>query len=189
MKTPGLPRALLVVGGLALAVAAGIGTADSFGGEAELWGDLYDPDADHGGVEQPTTVLRAPAIRATIDSLHDELRGALEDGDFETVAELYADDAVYLPAMAIPVRGKEAILTRLRAVASDRARREFRDREVRVLSPEWATEHGTVVVRGDEESVNPATELSYSLLYRKTGDGWTITRDVRSAHAAPSDGR
>jgi len=189
MKTPGLPRALLVVGGITLAVAAGIGTAGSFGGEAELWGQLYDPDADDGGAERPVTVLRAPAIRATIDSLHDELRGALEEGDFETVAGLYADDAVYLPAMANPVHGKRAILRNLRDRVSGMAALEFRDREVRVLSPEWATEHGTVVVRGTEGSVGPATGLSYSLLYRKTGDGWTITRDVRSAHAAPSDGQ
>lgn len=69
MRTPGLPRALLVVGGLALAVLAGIGTAGSFGGGGSLWGDYYESDSDPAGVDRNPTVLRAPAIRATIDSL------------------------------------------------------------------------------------------------------------------------
>lgn len=185
MKKPGLPRALLVVGGLALAVAAGIGTAGSFGGEAELWGDLYDPDADHGGAEQGETVLRAPAIRTTIDSLQDELREALEERDVETAAELYTDGAVYFPVMANPVRGRRAILSSLKDGASEVAALEFRDREVRVLSPEWATAHGTLVMRWNADDASEMSDVSYSLLYRRTDDGWMITRDVRSATTAP----
>lgn len=185
MKTPGLPRALLVVGGLALAVAAGIGTAGSFGGGGNLWGDQYDTGKDSSEAGSGPAVLRAPAIRATIDSLHDELRTALEENDFGTVAEVYAEDAVYFPAMAPPVRGREAIRSKLEAVASSVEVLQYRGRDVQVLSPEWATEHGTVVVRTEAGGDGGGTELSYSLLYRKTDTGWKITRDVGSANRPP----
>lgn len=182
MKTPGLPRALLVVGGLALAVVAGIGTAGSFGGGGNLWGDQYDPGNASGNEKSRPTVLRAPAIRDTLDSLHRELRTALEENEVGTVAGLYAEDAVYFPAMAAPVRGREAIRSKLESVAPNVEALEYRDREIQVLSPVWATEHGTVLVRTEARGEGNGTELSYSLLYRKTDTGWKITRDVGSAN-------
>lgn len=184
MKTPGLPRALLVAGGLALAVVAGIGTAGSFGSGGTLWGDQYDAGNASGSDGSGPTVLRAPAIRATIDSLHRELRTGLEENEVGTVAELYAENAVYFPAMGAPVRGREAIRSRLESVASTVEALEYRDREIQVLSPEWATEHGTVVIRAEGPSAGSATKMSYALLFQKTDAGWKIKRDIGSSNGS-----
>lgn len=186
MKTPGLPRALLVVGGLALAIVAGIGTAGSFGGNGNLWGDQYDPDAGSAEARATETTLRGPAIRATLDSMSAAFMEALENGDHETLAGFYADGAIYFPAMGSPVRGRDALRAHFREDLPDLSSVDVRERQVMVLSPEWATEHATVVLREDAEGGSPSTELSYSLLYHRTDAGWRIIRDIASANAPPS---
>lgn len=185
MKTPGLPRALLVAGGLVVAVLAGIGTAGSFGSGGTLWGDQYDPDASDA-TAQEETVLRAPAIRATIDSINGALTEALVNGDYESVLNFYAEDAVYIPAMAPPVRGKQALRDHLNNVTPDISDVTIKSREVTVLSPEWATEHGTGVFRLEQEGPGSETELSYARLFHKTESGWKIERDVGSTTQPPS---
>lgn len=185
MKTPGLPRALLVAGGLVVAVLAGIGTAGSFGSGGTLWGDQYDPDSSDA-TAQEGTVLRAPAIRATIDSINGALTEALVNGDYESVLDLYTEGAVYFPAMAPPVRGKQALQAHLNTVTPEITDVVFKSREVTVLSPEWATEHGTAVFSLEEEGADSRTELSYALLFHKTESGWKIKRDVGSATQPPS---
>lgn len=188
MKTPGLPRALLVVGGLALAVAAGIGTAGSFGSDGDLWGDYYDSDRASGNSEPESTVLRVPAIRSTIDSMSSVLREALVNGEPGTMAGLYAEDAVHIPAQAPPVRGREEIRAHLEREASRVDELRLESRDVQVLSPEWATEHGTVVIRTESQSPASATEMSYALLFQKTDAGWKIKRDIGSSNGSRGEG-
>lgn len=101
MKTPGLPRALLAAGGLVVAVLAGIGTAGSFESGGTLWGDQNDPNPSDT-TAQEETVLRAPAIRATIDSINGAFTEALVSADYESVLNFYAEDAVYFPAKGPP---------------------------------------------------------------------------------------
>lgn len=185
MKTPGLPRALLVAGGLLVAVLAGVGTAGSFGSGGTLWGDQYDPDSPDTATQEET-VLRAPAIRAGIDSINSALTEALVSADYESVLDFYAEDAVYFPAMGPPVRGKQALSDHLEDVTPDMSDVTIKSREVTVLSPEWATEHGTAVFRLEEEGAGSTTELSYALLFHKTESGWKIKRDVGSATRPPS---
>lgn len=195
MKIEGVPRALLAVVAVGIAVLAGIGTAGSFGDGGSLWGEHYDGGSASGGPAgasaQEPTVLRAPAIRATIDTMSSAFREALVDGDHGTLVELYAEDAVHLPAMAPPVRGREALRAHLEDEVPEVAGLTFERREVRVLSPEWATEHGTVLIRtgAGDEGPAPETELSYALLFQKTSDGWKIRRDVESPNGPPAGER
>lgn len=191
MKIEGLPRALLAVVAVGIAVLAGIGTAGSFGDGGSLWGEHYDGGSASGTSDQDPTVLRAPAIRATIDTMSSAFREALVDGDHEALVELYAEDAVHLPAMAPPVRGREALRAHLEDEVPEVAGLTFERREVHVLSPEWATEHGTVVIRTEAADDGPAPdmELSYALLFQKTGDGWKITRNVESPNRPPAGER
>lgn len=181
MKPPGLPRALLVAGGLVLVVVAGIGTAGSFGDGGGLWGDAHDAGAVSGGADRGEN-----ALRATIDSMRSVLREALVNGEPGTAAELYAEDAVYFPAMAPPVRGREAVRAHLEGEVPNVTEVTVRNRDVRVLSPGWATEEATVVLHTGSESTASTVELSRVLLFRKTDDGWKISRDVGSVNVPPS---
>lgn len=189
MKPPGVPRALLVAGGLVLVVVAGIGTAGSFGDGGELWGDGYDAGAVSGDADRGANVLRAPAIRATIDSMRSVLREALVDGEPGTAAQLYAEDAVYVPAMAPPVRGRGAVRAHLEDEVPNVTEVTVRNRDVRVLSPGWATEEATVVIHTGSESIASTVELRRVLLFRKTDDGWKISRDVGSLNDPPGTGQ
>lgn len=185
MSTPGLPRALLVAGGVLVAVLAGIGTAGSFGSGGTLWGDQYDPDASDESAKEET-VIRAPAIRGTIDSINDVLTEALVSADYESVLDFFAEDAVYFPAMGPPVRGKQALRDHLNDVTPEITDVTFKFREVTVLSPEWATEHGTAVFDFEQEGPGSATEFSYAVLFHETESGWKIKRDIGSATQPPS---
>ena len=65
MEAGGIPRAMLAVAAVAIAILAGIGTAGSFGDGGSLWGDRYDPDSGaETSADGSVSVLRAPAIHA-----------------------------------------------------------------------------------------------------------------------------
>lgn len=190
MKIRGMPRALLAVVAVAVAILAGIGTAGSFTDDGSLWGGQEEQEAGAAETRDEMT-LRGPAIRASLDSLQAAYMNALENGDHETLAGFYAEDAVYFPAMAPPVRGRDALRTHLEEELPDVASAELKNEEVLVLSPEWVATHGTVVLRlqGGEDAAASETELSYALLLHKTDAGWKIERDVGSANAPPGGGQ
>jgi len=191
MKIRGLPRALLAVAAVAVAILAGIGTAGSFTDGGSLWGDEYDPDSEAAEARAQETTLRGPAIRAALDSMQAVYMEALENGDVETVVGFYARDAVYFPAMGEPVRGREALRAHLENELPEIASAEVKSEETLVLSPEWATSHGTVVFRTEASGEAPASEieLGFSLLFHRTDAGWKIERDVGSANAPPREAR
>lgn len=108
------------------------------------------------------------------------------NGDYESVLDFYAEDAVYLPAMGPPVRGKQALRDHLNNVTPEVSDVTIKSREVTVLSPEWATEHGTAIFDFGQEGPGSETELSYARLFHKTASGWKIKRDVGSATQPPS---
>ena len=60
--------------------------------------------------------------------------------------------------------------------------------EVVALSREWAYEFGTSITTYTPEGAGTAQQLrdTYLVLFRNTGDGWKVYREVASAAPPPS---
>lgn len=181
MRDRGLPRALLVVAAVGVAVVAGIGTAGSFGGGGTLWGDRSGEEAGAEEADRDRAVLRAPVIRAAIDSLTAAYQEAVNAGDLEAAAGVYARDAVSSLPGAPAAEGRGAIRRSLERSFPDGASLEITSTEIDVLSPEWAAAWGAAAVDRDGAGGDPATETTFVALFEKTGDGWRVAREAVSA--------
>lgn len=182
-KIQEVPRALLAVAALGIAVLAGIGTADSLGADGSLWG-RPSPGSDASGASSgEPTVLRAPAIRGAVGSLTASFEQAVDAGDLETAAGVYAGDAVSSPPGGPPAEGRSAIHSSLETTFPAGSNLEITSREVKVLSPEWASVFGTAVLDREGASATGApSEVTFLALLRKTDDGWAVVREAVSAN-------
>lgn len=192
METRGIPRALLAVGAVALAVLAGIGTAGSFGDSGSLWGDHYDPaGSETDAASRDEAVLRAPAIRAAVDSVIAMYGRALTRGDLDRAAISYASDAVSSWPGERAAEGRRSIRSSLERSFSGDVSLELSSVEIQVLGPEWASaygraglaqspaEEGRAVDDGADARAQPVT---FFALLRKTGDGWKVVREAVSSN-------
>lgn len=130
---------------------------------------------DQAHSAEGAALSQAPMIRATLDTMDTALQTALNSGEFERASTLYSEEAAYYPPTGAPAEGREAIRAVLEQRTPMDADVSIKSREVRVLSPEWASEYGTMVVGSGEGGV------PYASLYRKTDAGWKIYRRTLAA--------
>jgi uncharacterized protein (TIGR02246 family) len=126
----------------------------------------------------------AEDVRRTIQRRLDAFGAALVKGDAAAAAEVFAPDALYLPAGAANLIGRPAIerhyAARFEAVEIIEAR--LVSDEV-VVAGEWAFERGTNEVVSRKRSAAPAPRQrsrgKYLTLWRRTGAGeWQILWDM-----------
>lgn len=187
MEFRSIPRAMLAVAAVGVAILAGIGTAGSFGGVGSLWGDQYDPDSStEETVDRGEIVLRAPAIRATVDSVVGVYEEAVNAGEHDAVASLYASDAVSSRPGAPATEGRASIRRALERAFPADATLEITSADVRVLSPEWASVYGSAAITGTgmagADRDGGERPVTFFALLRKGGDGWKVAREAVSSN-------
>lgn len=129
------------------------------------------------------------AVRATIDSMRSTWERGVAASDFKSMGALLTKDAVMVQAggpawdsLSASARG---------APFPPGTTIDITPIEVRVLSPEWAYEFGTSVVSYTPQGAGGARKLNdtYLVLFRNTGDGWKLYREVASSNAPPKAGQ
>jgi ketosteroid isomerase-like protein len=125
-------------------------------------------------------------IRADIDTLRARYEAAVGSGAPESMPPLLADGAIMVApgapdwnAMAAAAKG---------APFAPGATIAIKPIEVVALSREWAYEFGTSITTYTPEGTGTAQRLrdTYLVLFRNTGDGWKVYREVASAAPPPS---
>ena len=136
---------------------------------------------------QPLAAVDTARVRATIDSLRDLYERGVATGDFERLATVLAEGAVM-----VGPGGPQ--WDSLRAASPypwpPGATIDITPIEVRVLSGEWAYEFGTSVTKYTPEGRTEMRTLrdTYLVLFRNTGDGWKVYREVASPDLPPGHG-
>lgn len=134
-----------------------------------------------------TAALDTAAVRAAIDTLRQDYLEAYNGGDAATLATLYTADAVFHPADAPPVEGRESIGAYFGRFLAPGPSLEVESHEVIPLSESWASSGGgyrvTVTPEGAEEPMT--VRGSYLLLFRNTAEGWKLFRHTASYDSVP----
>lgn len=129
------------------------------------------------------------AVRATIDSMRSTWERGVAASDFKSMGTLLADGAVMVQAGgpawdSLSAAGRGAPFPPHTTI-------DITPIEVRVLSPEWAYEFGTSAVSYTPEGSKEARKLNdtYLVLFRNTGGGWKVFREVASSNLPPKTGQ
>ncbi len=121
---------------------------------------------------------------AAIRRLLEEIIAADNRGDLETVADLYADDALLLPPGSPPVRGREAIRAHYTAIFNASRLKLAAESLETLVAGDWAIDRGVTAglvipkETGEPRTVNDA----YLMILRRDPDGaWRIWRLIWNA--------
>ena len=124
------------------------------------------------------------AVRAAIDTLRSAYEETVASGNFEKMGAMLAQGAVMVPPGGPQWDSLFA--------ASERpfppgATIDITPIEVRVLSQEWAFEFGNSTVKYKPKGAEEARSLkdTYLVVFRNTGDGWKLYREVASSNLPP----
>lgn len=124
----------------------------------------------------------AADVRAEIEAQAAAWEAAYNAGDAGGVAALYAEDGVVIPPLMDRVSGREAIAAFWQgAMDSGLAAIDLVTEDV-YAGPDTAAEVGTAVIF-DAEGNSPGTS-AYIVVWKKTGEGWLILRDLWNEHPA-----
>jgi uncharacterized protein (TIGR02246 family) len=128
--------------------------------------------------------LAAPAFgqdSAQIQVLNDRFSEAFNRGDSAAVANMYADDAVVLPAGSPLLRGREAIQSYWKKGAEQLEGMRLTTVDVEPLGDRAAREIGTFVLK---TKAQPPQELvgKYVVVWRKEGNDWKLATDIWNAN-------
>lgn len=163
--------ALLVVAGL---LACETRTAEETG----------TTGAEAGSVDPAT-------VESEIDARGDDFERAIEAGDADAVAALYADDAVLLPPNMPRVTGTQGIRSTFAEwleMDPDAAIELTADEVVVAESGELAYEIGTAQVSGSAPDGGTYEDTGkYLVVWRNDGDEWLMVADMWSSDA-PAEG-
>lgn len=187
MEMRGIPRAVLAIAAVGLAILAGIGTAGSFGDDGSLWGDHYEPDSPSAASpERDAAVLRGPAIRTAVESVTTAYARAVNDGEHDAAASLYAADAVTSRPGVPAAEGRATIRRSLERAFPTGTTLQIASADVQVLSPEWASVYGSASVApaGNDgaEATGGKRSVTLFALLRKGDDGWRVVREAVSSN-------
>lgn len=131
--------------------------------------------------EPPDEKIAAPdqADLRAIEALRDAFVNAHNDGDSERLADLFTDDAVFIPADDPTCEGKEEIAGCLQdALEETPSALNFDVKETRVLG-EWAFERIDVTVVVTDPTTREEWEIWARYLWvlkRQPGGKWKIAR-------------
>jgi uncharacterized protein (TIGR02246 family) len=134
-----------------------------------------------------TAALDTATVRGAIDTIRQDYLEAYNGGDAAALAGFYTEDAVFIPADAPPVDGREAIRAHWEDLLAAGPTLEVESHEVIPLSPSWVSSGGsyrvTVTPEGAEEQMT--VRGSYFLLFRNTAEGWKLFRHTASYDSVP----
>ena len=129
--------------------------------------------------------LETATARAAIDSLRSAYEGAVASGKFENMGAMLAEGAVmvrpggpqwdsFFGASALPFPPGSTI--------------HIEPIEIHVASQEWAYEFGNSTVTYTPKGANESKSLkdTYIVIFRNTGDGWKVYREVASSNLPPA---
>jgi ketosteroid isomerase-like protein len=139
--------------------------------------------------DQPQPAQRAAmdtaAARASIDTLRATYERAVASGNFENMGAMLADGAVMVRpggpqwdslfgASALPFPPGSTI--------------DIEPIEVQIASNEWAYEFGNSTVTYTPEGSSDVRSLkdTYIVIFRNTGNGWKVYREVASSNLPPA---
>lgn len=144
---------------------------------------------DQGRTDAQAAVDTARVL-ASFDSMRSAFEASVKAGDFEEQAAIYTADAVYSPPMAPPVRGRDSIRAALERTTPPGATLEINPMDTRILGPDRVYEYGTSVLSFTPRGADSAVEMSttYFALFRRTGSGWKIEREVLGLNQPPPGG-
>lgn len=142
--------------------------------------------AERGGTAGPA--VDTASVEAAVDSLRGAFLAAYNAGNAAGLAPLYAADAVFLPANAPPVEGRDSIRAHFDRLFSAGPSLKVSPHEVKPLGPDWTTAGGTFRVTTTPEGAEEptVTKGSYLILLRQTADGWKLFRHVATYDSVPA---
>ena len=129
-------------------------------------------------------MIVAPAFsqdKGEIQKLNDQFSAAFNKGDAATLAAMYAEDAVVLPAGSPMVRGRDAIQAFWKQGAEQLGGMQLTTVDIQPLGSEAAREIGTFVLMTKGQS--PQTlEGKYVVVWRRIGGAWKLGTDIWNAN-------
>lgn len=143
------------------------------------------------GEQEPTAGtagIDTAAIMATFkDSLPRGFEAAVQAGDFEAQASIYAEDAIFSAPMAPPVRGRDSIRSMLERITPPGATADIESMDTGILGPDRVYDYGTVTFTFTPEGVEQSRQMTstYFALFERTLEGWKITREALSLNHPP----
>jgi uncharacterized protein (TIGR02246 family) len=129
-------------------------------------------------------VLTAPAFAqdsGQIQMLNDRFSQAFNKGDATTVAAMYTDDAVVLPAGSPLVRGRDAIQSFWKKGTEQLEGMRLTTIDVQPLGTDAAREIGTFVLKTKGQSPQEI-EGKYVVVWQKVGNDWKLATDIWNAN-------
>ena len=121
------------------------------------------------------------AVRQVIEAANAKYTDAVRRGDTTTIAERYADDAIYLPAEQAAWRGRDAIRQGFgREIRVNGVKSDSLTTEDVMVSGDLAVETGRYVTRMQPSGRSEITEKGKSItVWRRQADGtWKVVRDI-----------
>ncbi len=116
------------------------------------------------------------ALRAMAAEVEDELMRTIARADWDSVANIYAEDAVIFAPGAPPVVGRQAIASFWQAVA----KRGMRALELQLMDLEGSGDQlnvvGKYVMRGEQDEILDVGK--FLATYKKVGGQWRLYRDI-----------
>jgi ketosteroid isomerase-like protein len=129
-------------------------------------------------------------LKAKVQAMNDKLAKANVAGDMDAVAELYAEDIIYMPNYAPMVKGKEAMMKQEEEMSKSGAKitsKTLTTMEVMDMG-EMVLEVGTYVLSMDIPGMDQpwADKGKYVSLWRKTkGGGMEMAVDIWNTNVNP----
>ncbi len=115
---------------------------------------------------------------------------ALNSADIDTVMQLYAKDAVFMPQHSLPAVGRDAVLAAYQHVfGAIGLNIKFSIDEIVLLSDDWAyartRSNGTVKVLNTAVPPIPEANQEFFLLHREADGQWRFARYIFSTTNPP----
>jgi len=114
---------------------------------------------------------------AEIQANNDRFIDALGNGDFDSIAQMYTEDARVYPPGAEMVQGREAIKAFWTSVGAGVSEVSLTVLDVKSLGDSFARESGTLMLKtkGDNPQVIAG---KYIVIWQKVGDQWKLSDDI-----------
>lgn len=145
--------------------------------------------ADQQNGQQAAAVDTA-AMMTTFDSMRVAFETAFDEGDFETMASFYAEDATASFPGTPVLSGREAIRTAMEESHVEGATLTIEPVVTRIIDSDWVYEMGTGTMTFTPEGADEPQEATttHLVMFHRTDQGWRIVEEVLSANEPPPSG-
>lgn len=125
------------------------------------------------------------AVRAAIDTLRSAYMEAVASGNYAGMGGMLAEGAVMVPPGGPQW---DSMYAESELPFPPGASINIEPIEVRVAGPEWAFEYGNATVTYTPKGTSEPRSMkdTYVIIFRNTGDGWKVYREVASSNLPPN---